>query len=82
MPKKISQALENQYRYPGTCIFYDLDNDKCGIYTVRPGICQSFGLHENLPCFRAPSLAVKENYQPIDETVGVLSVDFTWADFK
>jgi Fe-S-cluster containining protein len=81
MPKKIRMDLENQQRYFGTCIFYDQNNDKCGIYSARPEVCQVFGYHQNMVCFRNPSAAVKENFHQKDESVGILSVDYTWKDF-
>ncbi|WP_323368642.1 YkgJ family cysteine cluster protein [Radiobacillus deserti] len=57
MPKKQREQLRNQQRYYGTCIFYDLDQNRCGIYSSRPEICKMFGLSEQLPCFRKPELA-------------------------
>ncbi len=83
MPRKLRSELENQKRYYGTCIFYDLDQDKCGIYSARPEVCQKFGFHKSLVCFKKPELAVKED-PSLNRRVpaGVLSVDYTWKDFK
>ncbi|MFC7442554.1 YkgJ family cysteine cluster protein [Laceyella putida] len=82
MPLKKRLELENQNRYYGTCIFYDLDNDKCGIYEARPEICRVFGYHKNLSCFRKPELATKDNWNAKEKHVGILSLDFTWKYFK
>lgn len=81
MPKKLRSNLENQTRLLGTCIFYDLDNDKCGIHDVRPEICRMFGYYEQLACFRKPELATKPLPAIIEDPVGILSVDFTWDYF-
>lgn len=82
MPLKNRLALENQQRYFGTCIFYDLDNDKCGIHSARPSICRAFGNYSNLVCFRKPEAAAAENWNAKEMHAGILSVDFTWKDFR
>ena len=82
MPKKLRSNLENQTRLFGTCIFYDLDNDKCGIHDVRPEICRMFGYYEQLACFRKPELATKPLPSIIEDPIGILSADFTWEYFK
>jgi uncharacterized protein len=82
MPSHHREALENQHRYFGTCIFYDLDNDKCGVHSARPSVCSAFGLHANLVCFRKPESATASDWIAERNPVGVLSVDFTWKDFK
>ena len=74
--------LENQHRYFGTCIFYDLEIDKCGIYSARPSICKAFGYYNNLICFRNPEASSAKNWEVTEKTIGILSVDFTWRDFK
>lgn len=84
MPKKMRDALENQTRFHGTCIFYDLDGDKCGIYSARPDVCKMFGYHKSLVCFKKPELAVKDDTKLLErssEIAGILSIDFTWKDF-
>ncbi|WP_232699112.1 YkgJ family cysteine cluster protein [Brevibacillus daliensis] len=82
MPTKVLSELENQKRYYGTCIFYDLNKDKCGIHSVRPEICRMFGYYKELVCFREPDLATK-SIEGTDkkEHVGILTLDFTWKDF-
>jgi Fe-S-cluster containining protein len=82
MPIKNRSALEKQQRYLGTCIFYDLDNDKCGIHSARPSICRAFGHYNNLVCFRKPEAAATENWLAKETHAGILTVDFTWKDFK
>ncbi|GAA0361057.1 YkgJ family cysteine cluster protein [Bacillus horti] len=83
MPLKLRSQLENQQRFYGTCIFYDLDHDRCGIHTVRPNICRMFGYYQELVCFRKPELATKNmNSSTQQEYVGTLSIDFTWKDMK
>lgn len=83
MPPKIRLQLENQKRYYGTCIFYDLTNDRCGIHSVRPEICRMFGFYEGLACFRKPELATKQmNHSVKVNHIGILTFDFTWEDFK
>ena len=82
MPHNRRSKLENQYRHYGTCIFYDLDNDKCGIHSARPSVCQAFGLHNNLVCFRKPEAAAKGSWYAKETHVGILSNDYTWKDFK
>jgi uncharacterized protein len=69
--------LESQTIYPGTCIFYDSERDKCGIYSDRPQVCRSFGYHQNLICFKAPSAAQKKEYIPEEPFIGMLSIDLT-----
>lgn len=81
MPRKIREALENQPRLYGTCIFYDLHNDQCGIHAVRPEICRDFGYHTDLVCFRKPELATKERGASKEMRIGYLSIDFTWKSF-
>lgn len=81
MTLKDRLALEQQHRFFGTCIFYDLKNDKCGIHPIRPSICRVFGHYENLICFREPGAASTKKWAAKDDPAGVLSVDFTWKDF-
>lgn len=81
MPPKKRLELEHQHRYQGTCIFFDLDNDKCGIHEARPEICRAFGYYRNLVCFRKPELAATSHWIAKELSVGLLSVDFTWKDF-
>ncbi|MBS4172196.1 YkgJ family cysteine cluster protein [Bacillus sp. FJAT-49736] len=80
MPRKTRDELQNQMRFHGTCIFYDLDHDRCGIYSVRPKACNMFGYYKGMACFRKPELATKV---PVfnEKTIGILSIDFTWSDF-
>ncbi|MFT4413032.1 YkgJ family cysteine cluster protein [Fredinandcohnia humi] len=82
MPKKQKLELESQKRFHGTCIFYDLEKDKCGIYSARPDVCKKFGYYKQLVCFRRPELATKSLPLSREESVGILSIDFTWADFR
>jgi hypothetical protein len=82
MPSHHRKALESQHRYFGTCIFYDLDNDKCGVHSARPSVCRAFGLHANLVCFRNPDAATASSWVAEHNPVGVLSVDYTWKDFN
>ncbi|MED1559972.1 YkgJ family cysteine cluster protein [Bacillus paramycoides] len=82
MPTKMRSELENQKRYYGTCIFYDLNKDRCGIHSVRPEICRMFGYYKELVCFRKPGLATKNMDQSDKEKhVGILTLDFTWKYF-
>jgi len=81
MPRKTRYKLENQLRFHGTCIFYDTEKDRCGIYSARPKACSMFGYYKGMTCFRKPALATK-NHDFIEEPVGILSIDFTWKDFK
>lgn len=68
-PFKYRSELENQHRYFGTCIFYDLDKNKCGIYSVRPSICKAFGHYNNLICFRKPGAASAKNWQVTEKPI-------------
>ncbi|MFB7305172.1 YkgJ family cysteine cluster protein [Heyndrickxia sporothermodurans] len=81
MPRKIRDDLEKQVRFHGTCIFYDNEKDRCGIYSVRPNACRMFGHYKGMACFRKPELATKN---PIinEKSIGVLSINYTWSDFK
>jgi len=82
MPTKMRSELQNQKRFYGTCIFYDLNKDRCGIHSVRPEICRMFGYYKDLVCFRKPGLATKYMEQPVKEKqVGILTLDFIWKDF-
>lgn len=82
MPSKLRSELKQQNRYYGTCIFYDLDKDRCGIHAARPKICRMFGYYKELVCFRKPELATKDsNMADIEKPIGILSVDFKWNDF-
>ncbi|MGG3884062.1 YkgJ family cysteine cluster protein [Brevibacillus panacihumi] len=81
MPRKVRVELENQPRLFGTCIFYDIDQDRCGIHSVRPEICLAFGYHHDLVCFRKPELATKEKLIFKERPIGHLSIDFTWKNF-
>jgi Fe-S-cluster containining protein len=82
MPRKFRADLEGQQRFPGTCIFYDVNNDRCGIHSARPAVCRAFGYFGNLVCFRSPQTASKEDFVPQAARVGMLSQDFTWKDFS
>jgi Fe-S-cluster containining protein len=82
MPLKTRLELENQPRHFGTCMFYDQDNDKCGIHSVRPTVCRAFGHYNNLICFRKPEAAAVGNWNAKDIHLGILSIDFAWKDFK
>ncbi|PLS17397.1 YkgJ family cysteine cluster protein [Bacillus sp. M6-12] len=82
MPLKKRLELENQKRYYGTCIFYDIDKDQCGIHIVRPEICRMFGYYKELVCFRKPEMAKKRILPVSDKSVGILTVDFKWDYFK
>ncbi|MBB6672706.1 YkgJ family cysteine cluster protein [Cohnella nanjingensis] len=82
MPLPARSKLEGQLRFFGTCIFYDQDQDKCGIHPARPAVCRAFGLHRNLVCFRMPEAASGEAWAAGEPSVGVLSADFVWNDFK
>jgi len=76
------EALRRQERFYGTCIFYDLDRDRCGIHSARPSVCRAFGYYNNLICFRSPEAAAKGYWNPPEEGFeGILSEDFTWKDF-
>jgi uncharacterized protein len=81
MPQKLRANLRNQPRPYGTCMFYDMERDMCGIYSVRPGVCRAFGHHENLVCFRKPEVAVKPSWNLEEPSVGLLTWDITWKDF-
>ena len=81
MPQKLRDELKNQQRFYGTCIFYDVNNDRCGIHSARPDICRSFGYHKNLVCFRKPEAATKAPVTFEEKPVGHLSIDITWKDF-
>jgi Fe-S-cluster containining protein len=80
MPNRMREALENQTRFHGTCIFFDLERDQCGIYSARPKRCSMFGRYKGMACFRKPELATK-NQPALEKTVGILSIDYTWKDF-
>jgi hypothetical protein len=82
MPAKARQELREQRRFPGTCIFFDQEKDKCGIHSARPSICRAFGHFGNLICFRKPEAAKPEHWSAKEAPAGILSVDFTWADFQ
>lgn len=81
MPRKLRDELEKQPRLYGTCMFYDLDRDQCGIHAARPDICRMFGYHKDLVCFRKPELATKEPTPLKQKHIGYLSIDITWKDF-
>ncbi|WP_309122143.1 YkgJ family cysteine cluster protein [Paenibacillus sp.] len=82
MPPKERAALQKQERFYGTCIFYDLDRDRCGIHAARPAVCRAFGYYKNLVCFRKPEAASKGVWNADEaDFEGVLSEDFTWKDF-
>ncbi|WP_274364325.1 YkgJ family cysteine cluster protein [Paenibacillus thermotolerans] len=83
MPDKKRQQLKEQERFPGTCIFFDLERDRCGIYAARPEVCKMFGLYQGMACFRKPEAAVKpmEHRRP-EKPAGILSIDFTWKHFE
>jgi uncharacterized protein len=83
MPTKLRLELEDQKRYFGTCIFYDLNKDRCGIHSVRPKICSMFGYYKELVCFRKPELATKIiNRFGKEKHAGILTLDYTWDDFR
>ncbi|OUQ85633.1 zinc/iron-chelating domain-containing protein [Brevibacillus brevis] len=81
LPNKLRDDLKNQPRMFGTCIFYDMQKDQCGIHSVRPEVCRAFGYHKDLVCFRKPELATKEALTFKEKPIGYLSIDFTWKHF-
>lgn len=81
LPTKLRDDLKNQPRMIGTCIFYDMKKDQCGIYSARPEVCRAFGYHKDLVCFRKPELATKEPLTFKEKSIGYLSIDFTWKHF-
>jgi Fe-S-cluster containining protein len=81
MPHRYRVQLQNQQRFTGTCIFYDQDQDKCGIHAARPAVCRAFGQYSNLVCFRKPEEAAAEEWRSKEKAVGILSVNYTWRDF-
>ncbi|WP_312117620.1 YkgJ family cysteine cluster protein [Brevibacillus reuszeri] len=81
MPRKIRDGLEKQPRLYGTCMFYDLDRDQCGIHDARPEVCRMFGFHKDMVCFRKQELATKEPVRLRETVIGHLSIDVTWKDF-
>lgn len=81
LPKKLRDDLKNQPRMFGTCIFYDMQKDLCGIHSVRPEVCRAFGYYKELVCFRKPELATKEALTFKEKQIGYLSIDFTWQHF-
>lgn len=82
IPVNQKKELQKQMCFHGTCIFYDFDNNRCGIYSVRPEVCRKFGYHENLVCPFAPKVANKEAWYNEDSHIGLLSIDFTWEYFE
>ncbi|MFD2614345.1 YkgJ family cysteine cluster protein [Paenibacillus gansuensis] len=82
MPAKQKQELQSQLRFPGTCIFFDQTNDRCGIHSVRPQVCRDFGYYQDMVCFRKPEAATKVRSGYALRHKAILSVDLTWADFK
>lgn len=80
MPKRLRDNLKKQTRFFGTCIFYDNEKNRCGIYTSRPNACRMFGYYKGMSCFRNPELATKSQKEE-SEVVGILSIDYTWKDF-
>ena len=81
MPKKSRMDLEKQPRNFGTCMFFDMEKDRCGIHSARPGVCRAFGYYKTLVCFRKPEMATKAHWSPADKPVGILSIDITWQTF-
>lgn len=81
MPRGDRDKLKDQLRFFGTCIFFDQDEDKCGIHPARPDICRAFGLHDNLVCFKQPDAATGASWSTTEPAAGVLSADYQWRDF-
>lgn len=82
-------TLKAQSRPDKTCIFVDTDSWTCSIYPVRPEICRSFGLYQNLPCPYAPELAlgsrkdfatrVSKDFVSL-ESLRSVGDNYTWGD--
>jgi uncharacterized protein len=81
MPVKIREELKNQKRYSGTCIFYDIHKDRCGIYESRPKVCIMFGYYKGMACFKNPALASKNSRINLENPIGILSLDYKWDFF-
>ncbi|WP_075981778.1 YkgJ family cysteine cluster protein [Bacillus massilinigeriensis] len=84
MPPKLRTQLQSQNRHFGTCIFYDLDKNQCGIYSARPETCRLFGYHKDLVCMFHPQLATKElpkGFSAKRKNERMLTLDITWNDF-
>lgn len=85
MPIAKRERLKNQQRPPLTCMFRDMENNQCGIYTMRPEICKMFGFYEGMVCPRNPEHATinreegNKRLRPDGvKHVGILSLHITW----
>lgn len=81
--------LKKQNRDSLTCIFRDIEKDKCSIYSSRPDICRMFGLYEGMECPNNDSYKTKNlvegqkrmsNNIKRSPVIGILSLSIGWDD--
>jgi hypothetical protein len=84
MPKDKILRLKHQNRPLLTCVFRDMEKNRCGIYDVRPEICRMFGSYKGMVCPNNPEHATidhKEGSEKLvknGEPVGILGIHFIW----
>jgi len=84
MSKEKVLRLKNQKRPTLMCMFRDMAENKCSIYSVRPILCRMFGTYSGMVCPNNPRSAVighKEGMERLlnnGKLVGILSIQYTW----
>lgn len=86
MPKREVERLKNQKRSPMTCMFRDIENDKCGVYNFRPEICKMFGFYEGMKCPSNPEHDTESREEGVKrlskggKQVGILTLQINWGN--
>jgi uncharacterized protein len=93
MPSTQYNRLMNQTRDELTCMFRDVEKNRCGIYSVRPEICRMFGYYEGMACHQNgnevfATKTEREGRENIlskfkgQSPIGILTLEIKWDRFR
>lgn len=86
MPKEKIERLKKQKRGELTCMFRDMENNECAIYTMRPEVCKMFGFYKGLVCPRNEEHATKDTHEGNarmrkgGKPAGILTIQINWEN--
>lgn len=85
MPELERNRLMKQKRPPLTCLFRDMEHNKCAVYRVRPEICRMFGRYAGMECPENKGKATKGRKEGAmrlgaSPPVAILSLQISWQN--
>jgi Fe-S-cluster containining protein len=86
MPQAERERLHAQERDELTCCLLDVENNRCAVYTARPGVCRMFGRVPEMVCpFGTetplpPVLVSLIERADHSSRMVMLSTEFRWLD--